>query len=174
MIQLKKCNYFTGESFDVSNVITSIVNFLEIDGTNSLLFTPPKSKNTTGLIYNLNPQIIWNSYDDFKEKIEDKSNLFRINLLIFDFWSLNRALIPKYKQIIDKLDINYIITAKEYTYKNSDDITDFHIKKESNTSSLSYKQEIFITNKIDGWTATLDSLKTGYIRDKKINNILKK
>jgi hypothetical protein len=39
---------------------------------------------------------------------------------------------------------------------------------------MATRSEIWLTNKIDGWTATLDSLKTGYIRDKKIDDIFNK
>jgi hypothetical protein len=97
--------------------------------------------------------------------------------MIFDFWSLSKNEISKYKQIIDEFKINHIIVAKEYTYKKSDDVTDFHVKteyKEFVSSLIAHRSEIWVTNKIDGWSATLDSLKTEYIRDKKIDDIFKK
>lgn len=186
MIELKRCNYFTGDIACVSNAVNSIVKFLELDGRNPILFTPPKpisvkSKSVTNLIYYLNPQVIWHDFEEFKSMIEDPANRFRVNLMIFDFWTLSRGLIPKYKELIDKLDIDYIIVAKEYIYKDSDDVTDFHVKTEykdlsawSNSGYMSTRSETWITNKIDGWTATLDSLKTGYIRDKKIDDIFNK
>ena len=79
---LKRQNYFTGDMAVVSNAVHSIVNFLEVDGRNTMLFTPPKpitrkSIVVTNLIYSINPQIIWEGYDDFVSKIEDRSNLFR-------------------------------------------------------------------------------------------------
>jgi hypothetical protein len=185
MIELKRCNYFTGDITCVSSAVSSIVKFLELDGRNPILFTPPKptsSKgNITNLIYYITPQIIFNDFEDFKSKIEDPANRFRVNLMIFDFWALNRALIPRYKELIDELGIDYIIVAKEYIYKESDNVADFHVKTEYKDLSFSgtyahtpNKSEIWITNKIDGWTATLDSLKTGYIRDKKIDDIFNK
>ena len=185
MIELKRCNYFTGDTSSVSNAVSSIVKFLEVDGRNPILFTPPKpidSKgNITNLIYYITPQITFNDFEDFKSKIEDPANRFRVNLMIFDFWSLSRGLIPKYKELIDQLNIDYIIVAKEYIYKDSDDVADFHVKTEykdlSPNSSAGYmatRSETWLTNKVDGWTATLDSLKTGYIRDKKIDDIFNK
>lgn len=185
MIDLKRCNYFTGDIVCVSNAVSSIVKFLELDGRNPILFTPPKpidtKGKTTNLTYYLNPQAIWNDFEDFKSKIEDSANLFRINLLVFDFWSLSRSQIPKYKELIDQLNIDHIIVAKEYIYKESDDVADFHVKTEykdlshnSNSGYMSTRSETWITNKIDGWSATLDSLKTGYIRDKKIDDIFNK
>lgn len=186
MIELKRCNYFTGDISCVSSAVSSIVKFLELDGRNPILFTPPKpistkSKGITNLIYYITPQIIFNDFEDFKSKIEDPANRFRVNLMVFDFWTLSRALIPKYKELIDQLGIDYIIVAKEYIYKESDDVADFHVKTEYKDSSptsisgyMSTRSEIWLTNKIDNWTATLDSLKTGYIRDKKIDDIFNK
>jgi len=184
MIELKRCNYFTGDITCVSNTVSSIVKFLELDGRNAILYTPPKpidSKKITNLTYYLNPQVIWNDFEDFKSKIEDPANHFRINLMIFDFWNLSRSVIPKYKELIDQLDIDYIIVAKEYIYKESEDVADFHVKTEykdlsanSNSGYMLTKSETWITNKVDNWTATLDSLKTGYIRDKKIDDIFNK
>ena len=181
MINLKRCNYFTGDINQVSNAVSKIVKFLEVDGVNSILFTPPSpmssNNSVTGLINQLNPKIIWYDFEDFKSKIEDTSNLFRVNLIILDFWTINRSLITKYKEVIDKLGIDYIIVAKEYTYKDSDDVSDFHVKteyKEFVNSLLGHKSEIWITNKIDGWSASLESLKTGYIRDKRIDDIFNK
>lgn len=184
MITLKKCNYFTGDINHVSNAVSKIVKFLEVDGINSILFTPPKpiggnNASVTGLIHQLNPQIIWYDYSDFESKIKDKSNLFRVNLIVFDFWTLNRQLIVKYKELIDELNIKHIIVAKEYLYKNTDDVADFHVKTEykdisvnSNSGYIDSRSETWLTNKIDGWKATLDSLKTEYIRDKKIDDII--
>jgi hypothetical protein len=185
MIELKRCNYFTGDIACVSSAVSSIVKFLEVDGRNPILFTPPKptsSKgNITNLIYYITPQITFNDFEDFKTKIEDPANRFRVNLMIFDFWNLGRSFISKYKELIDELNIDYIIVAKEYIYKESDDVADFHVKTEYKDLSFSgtythtpNKSEIWVTNKIDNWTATLDSLKTGYIRDKKIDNLFNK
>jgi hypothetical protein len=185
MIELKRCNYFTGDIACVSSAVSSIVKFLELDGRNPILFTSPKptssGKNITNLIYYISPQITFNDFEDFKSKIEDPANRFRVNLMIFDFWTLSRGLIPKYKELIDELGIDYIIVAKEYIYKDSEDVADFHVKSEykdlstsSSTGYMATRSEIWLTNKIDGWTATLDSLKTGYIRDKKIDDIFNK
>ena len=186
MIELKRCNYFTGDIACVSSAVSSIVKFLEVDGINPILFTPPKpidskSKGVTNLMYYLSPMITWSGFDDFKSKIEDPANRFRVNLMVFDFWTLGRAEISRYKELIELLNIDYIIVAKEYIYKDSDDVADFHVKTEykdlsanSSAGYMSTRSEIWLTNKIDGWSATLDSLKTGYIRDKKIDDIFNK
>ena len=175
MIELKRCNYFTGDVRAVSTAVHSIVKFLEVDGRNAMLFTPPKpvsrSKQTiTDMIYTISPKTIWCGTEDFRTKLEDKSNLFRITLLVFDFWSLGRTAIAEYKELIDTIGIDYIIVAKEYIYKSDDDINDFHVRQEYKEK----RSDIWITNKIGGWSANLDSLKTAYIRDRKIDDIFKK
>ena len=53
MIELKRCNYFTGDITCVSSAVSSIVKFLELDGRNSILFTPPKPIDSKGKITNL-------------------------------------------------------------------------------------------------------------------------
>ena len=100
MISLKKCNYFTGSASHVANAVSKIVKFLELDGYNHLLITPPKSSGSketnTGIFRDLPGYLEFRSYDDFERLISDKGNLFRINLIVFDFWCLS---LPRLKDI---------------------------------------------------------------------------
>ena len=95
MISLKKCNYFTGSTSHVANAVSKIVKFLELDGYNHLLITPPKSSSSkesnSGIFRDLPGYLEFRSYDDFEKLISDRSNLFRINLIIFDFWYFSIA-----------------------------------------------------------------------------------
>ena len=179
MISLKKCNYFTGSASHVANAVSKIVKFLELDGYNHLLITPPKSssikESNSGIFRDLPGYLEFGSYEDFEKLISDRSNLFRINLIIFDFWYFSTSEIKSYKYLIDQLDITYIILAKTFEYKESDDVADYHVdikySEFNGNSSLSgeFKSEIFLSDNKSGWKATLDSLKTSYIRDKKID-----
>jgi hypothetical protein len=181
MITLRKCNFFTGTPNNVSNVVSKIVKFLELDGYNHLLITPPNStgiKDTnTGICRSLPGYLEFRSFDDFENLISDKSNLFRINLLIFDFWYSSKEEIRRYRYLIDKLDIKYIILSKEFEYKESEDISDYHVEVKysdftnSPTIVREFKSDIFLTDKKNGWKSTLDALKTSYIRDKKIDSL---
>ena len=107
----------------------------------------------------------------FEELLFNKGKLFRVDLLVFDFWHLNVSSIIEYKSLIDKLDIDYIILAKEYHYKSSDDVNDYHVKIESREL---YHSEYSITDKISGWTSNLENLSKSYIRNKKIDDIFNK
>lgn len=173
MIEIKKCNYFTGDNNSISDGIKDIVNFLELAGRNYLLLTPPrnhdidKSTQTNTIKYYLENQINFNNFNEFIEIIENDGNLFRVDLLILDFWHLTPNEISIWKKEIDILGLDHLIIAKEYHYKSSDDVTDYHLRREYKTR----KSELFVTDNINKWTATLESLIKSYRRDKKIDDI---
>lgn len=180
MINLKRCNFVTGDLMSVSYAVNRIVKFLEDDGRNPLLFCKPRSSssNTTSLKYFIDNKLEFNNFEEFKNIIKDDGNLFRVDLLIFDFWHLNVSSIIDYKSVIDKLNIDYIIVAKEYHYKSSDDVTDYHVRSEiknsQNILNMDPRSEYWITDKISGWTSDLDALSKSYIRDKRIDTIINK
>jgi len=173
MIEIKRCNYITGNPSDVSYAVKKIVDFLDMEGRNPVLFCKPRSSNSTAttLKYLMDPKINFNNIEDFTEVLNNKGNLFRVDLLVFDFWHLSVSSIIEYKQVIDKLNIDYIILAKEYHYKSSEDINDYHVKTESREL---YHSEYSITDKISGWTSNLENLSKSYIRNKKIDDIFNK
>lgn len=173
MIQIKRCNYITGNPSDVSYAVKKIIDFLDMEGRNPVLFCKPRNSNSdaTTLKYLMGPKIEFNNIEDFKEILADKGNLFRVDLLLFDFWHLNVSSIIEYKQIIEKLNIDYIILAKEYHYKSSEDVNDYHVKIESKEN---YNNKYSITDKISGWTSSLENLSKSYIRNKKIDDIFNK
>ena len=172
MIQVKRCNYITGNPSDVSYAVNKIVNFLEMEGRNPVLFCKPKRSSSGSTIkYLLDNKVEFDNHSQFKELIFDKGKLFRVDLIIFDFWHLNVSSIIEYKSYIDKLNIDHIILAKEYHYKSSDDVNDFHIKIESRELHIN---EYLITDKISGWSSNLSGLTKSYIRDKKIDQLFNK
>ena len=172
MIQVKRCNYITGNPSDVSYAVNRIVNFLEMEGRNPVLFCKPKKSSSGSTIkYLMDPKIEFDNLNHFEELLSDKGKLFRVDLLVFDFWHLNVSSIIEYKSLIDKLNIDYIILAKEYHYKSSDDVNDFHIKIESRELHVN---EYLITDKISGWSSSLSGLTKSYIRDKKIGQLFNK
>lgn len=173
MIPLKRCNYITGQPSDVSFAVQKILNFLEDDGRNPLFFSKPKSSSAknTSLKYLVDNKFEFNNFEEFKSIITTDGNLFRVDLLIFDFWHLPIHLLIQYKSEIDKLNIDHIILAKEFHYKTSDSVNDYHVVSESKVDK--FENNYLITDKISGWTSNLDDLSKSYIRDKKINQIIK-
>lgn len=170
MITLKKYNYFTGTPGDVSNSVSKIVRFLEIDGFNPILFC----RNTSTIKHQIPNNFEFKNLEHFRELVSDPGNLFRCNLIVLDLWGFNLMEIDKFKSICDDLNIKLIILAKEFNYKTSDDVGDYHVVTKYNSItptslSLPIKSETIITERISNWTSTLDDLKKSYIRDKKID-----
>lgn len=169
MIELKRCNYITGDTTSVSFGVSKIVKFLELAGRNIVLLTKPKTSSTTSLKYFIHNKLEFQNYDDFKSITSNSGNLFRVDLIVADLWHLKVSGIIEYKAVLDTLGIDYIILAKEYHYKDSDNVTDYHIKKEHVGG---YNDQYIITNKINGWSTDVESLIKSYIRDKKIDGII--
>jgi hypothetical protein len=169
MIPIKKCNFITGQKNDIIIGSNLIINFLELNGRNYLLLTNDFSSTL------LSNKYIFNNLSEFKEIINNKSKLFRIDLLVFDFMNLSMSDVIEYKKEIDKLDITHIILAKQYYYKSSDDITDYHIRTEfefdKNKISSDFKSRIIITDNINKWSSDLENLIKSYIRSVKIDNL---
>lgn len=174
MISLKKCNFITGDIQSVSFAVTKIVDFLEIDGRNILLFCKSKHSNTknTSLNYLINNTKEFNDLNQLKDLLNNSSVVFRCDLIIFDLWHLPLNSVLEYQTVIDKIGIDYIIVTREYHYKSSDDVNDYHISYDSPKNQN--RSDFWITDKISGWTSNLDDLKISYIRDKKINQVFGK
>lgn len=175
MIDLKKYNYFTGEKSSLAYGISDIVKFLDLAGHNYILFTLPRPTGSAKihdvcLYHHLDNKIEFENIDDFREKISNKSNLFRVDLIVFDFWNVKKNNCSEYIKEIKNLTQNFIIVTKEFHYKTGDDVNDFNIRTEYKDL---YKSENWLTDKINGTSATLESLKMSYIRDKKLEYLFK-
>ena len=173
MVDLKKFNYFTGDISEVGSGVSQIVNFFDLAGRNYLLFTPNKPSSSSKfhdlcLYHYLNNKIEFSKFEDFSEKINTNSSLFRVDLLVFDFWSISKNNMWQYMSEIEKFNIDSIIVAKEFHYKTSDDVNDFHIRKEYKDM---HKVDTWITDKINNVNSTIESLKLAYIRDKKLEHL---
>lgn len=178
MIIIKRCNYITGDISDIGSSVSQIVNFLELSGRNYLLITNDKFKSTksTSLHSYLKNLYTFENFQEFVNIVNDESKLFRVDLLVFDFWNLPRTSILDYKKEIDKLQIDHIIVAKEYHYKSKDDVTDYHLRRElkgnwSLLPPIDFHSEIIVTDNINKWSSNLDDLIKSYIRDKKIDSL---
>ena len=144
-----------------------------LSGHNYVLFTPPRPTGSSKvhdicLYHYLDNKIEFNNIDDFKDKILDKSNLFRVDLIVFDFWSIKKMNWSYYLNEITNLPQNFIIVAKEFQYKTTDDVNDFWLQTEYKDL---HKTDNWITDRINKNTTTIDSLKKAYIRDKKLEHL---
>lgn len=172
MIPIKKFNYITGDASSITYGVNRIVDFLELEGRNVLLICREKNYSSTGINYLVNNKKEFTDTQSFRDIIEDKGNLFRVDLIVLDFWNLSVSTIIEYLKILENLSVEFIILAKEYHYKSSDDVCDYHISQESGMRL--HSNEFIITDKISGWSSNLSELKKSYIRDKKIEEIFNK
>jgi hypothetical protein len=175
MVDLKQYNYFTGEISEVASGVSQIVDFFDLAGRNYVLFSPPKPSSSSKyhdlcLYHYLQNKIIFDSFEDFSEKINNNSNLFRVDLLVFDFWSIDKNNLWKYTGEIDKFGTESIIVAREFHYKTGDNVNDFKIRKEYKDLKTN---QIWLIDNILETSTTLNSLKLSYIRHKKLEHIFK-
>lgn len=175
MVDLKKYNYFTGDKSSVAHGVSDIVKFLDLAGHNYVLFTPKISTTSDKifdvcLYHHLENKIEFNNLEDFRNKIQNKSNLFRVDIIVFDFWGKveNKINWLPFLKEIEELPQKFIIVTKEFHYKTSDDVNDFHLRQEYKDL---YKSDNWLTDRINNTSATIESLKLSYIRDKKIEHL---
>lgn len=185
MLELKKCNYITGDTHSVSYGLCKIIDFLDTEGRTPVLLTPHhhESGNTKGgpLRHIVRcSKIEFLNGDDFNRIVSDKSKMFRVDLIIADLWHLTLSSIMDYKEYLDQTGLDYIIVSNKYHYKESDDIRIYEIRSESNSgysssvgfTSLDFTTTYFVKDKISGWESTLTDLAKSYIRDKRIDGII--
>lgn len=168
MVDLKRCNYITGDKFSLSFGLSKIIEFLENCGKTPILIHNPE---LSSLKYFINSsKIEFTNIVDFQNAIDNSSNLFRVDLIILDLWHLNQiGDILLFKEAINKLNIDYIIISKKCHYKSSDDIRMYELSRVDDEKS--FHSEYKISEKITGWSSTLANLAISYIRDKKIDDI---
>ena len=77
----------------------------------------------------------------------------------------------EYKEVLDKVGIDYIIVSNKYHYKVNDDICIYKIEKENTESSVLRVDKYLVTDEISKWSSTIDDLIVSYRRDKKIDDI---
>src|ERR1035437_2117705 len=159
MIEIKKCNYITGDAASVSFGLSTIIDFLETSGKTPLFLSIPlKSISLKYFVKTSKMDFIIKS--DFESLLEDRSNLFRVDLIIVDLWHLKTiASVLEYKEILDRTGIDYIIISNKYHYKEGDDIRIYKIEKETiDTNNYLSEHRYWITEKIGGWRSTVEDL----------------
>lgn len=168
MIPLKRCNFITGDNSSVSYGLNKILNFLELEGRNILVFYPKPNSSNSSLTYFVNNKKEYNGFDNLKSIIETEGILFRLNLIVLDIWHL-RNISKEYIDLVKSTGIDFILVSRNYHYTSSEDVCDYHIKRESSLHRNS--DQFFITDKLNGWTNDLDALRISYIRDIKIDKL---
>jgi len=176
MIEIKKCNYITGDSTSVSFGLSKIIDFLETAGRTPLFLSCPL-KSISLKYFIKTSKIDFLSLNDLSSTLSNTSNLFRVDLIVIDLWHLKTvSSVLEYKEILDKTGIDYIIVSSKYHYKEGDDVRIYKIERGSDSNiNLNHIPEYRynITEKVGGWKSTMDDLILSYKRDKKIDDIFK-
>jgi len=174
MIELKRCNYITGtDKHAVSFGLSKIIDFMETAGRNPILITQPKnySDNKTSISYILRvSQFNFKNIDEFSIIISDKSNLFRVDLIVVDLWEFSLPDILQYKKILDSTNIDYIIISNKYHYIEGDkDMMIYKIDRGEFNDKYEYNS--IVTEVINNRKSSFDYLLKTYRRDKKIDDL---
>lgn len=171
MIDLKRCNYITGQSNAVSFGISKIVDFFENSGKTPL-FLYKKDSNFQHFIHT--SRIQFQNLQDFEQLLNNKSNLFRVDLLIIDLWFLsNVSGVISYKEYLDKLNIDYIIITSKYHYVEGDtNVNIYKIESEySDDINRRFDSRYWVNDVLSNSKTTMDDLVLAFKRDKKIDDL---
>lgn len=172
MIELKRCNYITGQSNSVSFGISKILEFFELTGKTPI-FLYNKDSQFQHFIHT--SRIEFSNFNEFQDILSNKSNLFRVDLVICDLWHLkNVSQVLSYKQNLDKLNIDYIIITNKYHYVEGDPIVNIYkIETEYTDNSNWYSEpKYWISEIVCNSKTTMDDLVLSFKRNKKIDDII--
>jgi hypothetical protein len=182
MLDLKKVTYITGESAAARDVIVEIERLFELDGKCCVLLTPPKTAvgplSSSGLRYRIHAQLEYKSDKHLAEIIGDRSNFFRVDYVLIDLWGMSLKAASQKIEMIKKLGIPCVAAAEAYHISSGDDETAEYKAttiqgEEMVQSALGFKiynREVVI--QWGGQKATLSSLKSSYVRDRKLDDLL--
>lgn len=172
MIELKRCNYITGQINYVIFGFSKIVDFFENSGKTPL-FLYRKGSNFQKLIHT--SSIEFKDKNQFDEILTDSSNLFRVDLILVDLWFLNGvSQVISYKNELDKLNIDYIILTNKYHYIKSDvNVNIYKIDTEFDQKNYwNSEAKYFIEDLIGDTRVSMDDLILSFKRNKKIDDII--
>jgi hypothetical protein len=171
-VELKRCNYLISK-YNNSAIfaIAELIELWDLLGKN-IKYLYPVETNNIGLINCSKMQ--FESFSDFNKILSKNSNFFRIDLIVIDLWKFNLNSVSVYKEVLEEMNIDYVIICSSCYYKETDDINLFDITKEKtgvpNIKSLKYNY--IITEKQNGASYSIDDLYRLHIRNKKIDDII--
>lgn len=168
MIDFKKENYIYGDSESLSYGVHQILDFFDLIGKNILFLYKKSYNNNLRYFVNFN-KIEFTDYDSFLNVLEDKGNLFRVNLVVLDIFNqINTFDVNNYIKILKENNIDFIvITKKEFPIFNNSNSSITKLRR----SHLN-QNEVVITNIKKDETYLLKDYKKSYIRNIKIEQLL--
>lgn len=170
MLDLKKCNYITGQSNVVSFGISKIIDFFENSGRTPI-FLSIKESQFSSLIQT--SKIEFKNIKNFEELLSNKSNLFRVDLIVVDLWFLkNVSQVLSYKSILDKLNIDYVILTTKYHYIEGDEnVSVYKIDSEYTDIKSSFDVKFWISDLVSKNKTSMNDLVLAFKRNRKIDDL---
>ena len=170
MLDLKRCNYITGQSNVVSFGISKIIDFFENSGRTPIFFYK-KESNFESLIQT--SKIEFTNLRNFEEIINDKSNLFRVDLLVIDLWFLkNISQVLSYKSLLDKLNIDYVILTTKYHYIEGDEsVSVYRLDSEFTDTKSKFDVKYWVSDLVSKNKTSMNDLVLAFKRNRKIDDL---
>lgn len=172
MIDLKKYNYITGQTIDVTFGISKIVDFFENSGKTPL-FLHSKVSNFYHLIHT--SSIEFENLSEFEKILKNRTNLFRVDLLVVDLWMVKDiGQVIAYKRELDKINIDCVILTNKYHYIKGDrNVNIYKIETEfAEKNNWKSDTKYLINDLIENVKITMDDLILSFKRNKKIDDII--
>lgn len=172
MIDLKRCNYITGQSNAVSFGISKILDFFENSGRTPL-FLSKKDSQFKSLIQT--SKIEFSNINEFKDILTNKSNLFRVDIVVVDLWfAKNITQVLTYKYILDKLNIDFLILTTKYHYIEGDQNVNVYKIDTEFSQQIKFDTKYWISDIVDNTKTSMNDLALAFKRNKKIDDIFGK
>lgn len=171
MIDLKRCNYITGQTNAVSFGVSKIIDFFENSGRTPI-FLHKKDSTFKNLVHC--SKIEFSNKNELDVILSNKSNFFRVDILVIDLWFLsNVSQVISYKKELDLINIDYVILSSKYHYIEGDpDVNIYKIEAEySDEHSRRFDTKYLISDIVSNSKTTMDDLVLAFKRDKKLDDL---
>lgn len=179
MIDLKKFNYFSGEESAVGKAVHQICQMHELAGNMSILFHS-RTGGEIGLHHSMQPAHSYRTEVDLLAMLADKGVMFRADIVVIDAWKMKSDRLDRVVSRMKDLGHLFIIMSQSYhVVANNDEVAEYTAQsnivegKQRNVVGFSVPlRETRIKSKTENWSATTDELKSAFVRDKRIDDLL--
>lgn len=174
-----KYNYFTSEyASGQFGCLSSLMKFMDTDGYNFFLLLNTKDYYKSPFRGSVYYNVEFNDITDLRYILEDKSNFFRVDLIVIDLMEMELEDILRHKKELESIkgDYKFFIMCGDVTKMDIDNETKvFDIKTSlvGDQTILKIRTAYEIKDVKKGVSFTLSNLFDNYRRQLKIGKILK-
>jgi hypothetical protein len=173
MININKKNFISGGENEVNIGVSKIINFLDLIGTNVVLFHSYINYHSDA------SQFKYRDIEELFELLEDSANTFRADVIIVDMFKDSVEDVSKVKKYLSNIGLKFIIISNNYHYVNTDkNVNIYKISEEriegNNRGWDSYRNIYYITDMKTKDKYSFDQYVKSYVRNAKIKDIFDK